>query len=52
MRRPKEFLIEGCDSDVIDYIEYLEEVADRYEKLINFIDDLRIDVDEILEDVK
>lgn len=48
MIRPKQFLIDECDSDVIDYIEYLEGVEEHYDKIMDVLEDMPVDINEII----
>lgn len=49
MDRPKQYLIDECDSNVIDYISYLEGVEEHYDKIMEVLEDLPVDIDDIIE---
>ncbi len=48
MNKSKQFLIDECDSDVIDYIKYLEGVKEHYDKIMDILEDMPIDINEII----
>lgn len=48
MTRFEQSLIDECSSAVQEYIEYLEDVEEHYDKVMEVIEDLPVDIDEMI----